>query len=113
MGHLSGHHLNLPIDHRLAQHRQTCGQELIIVPVMIPVPTVRLGRAALFTIIREISGVARRSQTKEDLMPFVSFHDLCPDVAERETRCLTVMPNSNMGVPPGDYSFVEMFCNED
>ena len=45
-------------------------------------------------------------------MPFQSFHDLFPDVAERETRTITVLPGSNLGLPPGQYAFPEMFCNE-
>jgi hypothetical protein len=45
-------------------------------------------------------------------MPFRLFHDLFPDVAERETRTLTVLPGSHHGLPAGNYAFLEMFCDE-
>ena len=45
-------------------------------------------------------------------MPYRPFHDLLPDVAERETRSITVLPESNLGLPVGDYAFPEMFCDE-
>ena len=45
-------------------------------------------------------------------MPYASFHELFPKVAERETRTITVPPGTNAGVPPGEYGFVEMFCDE-
>jgi hypothetical protein len=45
-------------------------------------------------------------------MPFAPFHELCPDVAQRETRTLSVMPAATLGPPVGDYQFIEMFCNE-
>lgn len=45
-------------------------------------------------------------------MPFQMFHDLFPDLAERETRCITVMDHSEARLPPGHYFFHEMFCNE-
>ena len=46
-------------------------------------------------------------------MPFALLYELCPTVAEQETRCITVMPNSPFGIPYGDYHFAEMFCNEE
>ena len=45
-------------------------------------------------------------------MPFAPFYQLCPDVAQQETRTITVMENAELGLPAGDYSFIEMFCNE-
>ena len=45
-------------------------------------------------------------------MPFVPFHEFCPEVARRETRTITVPPGSDCDVPPTDYGFVEMFCDE-
>jgi hypothetical protein len=45
-------------------------------------------------------------------MPFVLFHDYFPELAERETRSLTVLPGSNLGLPPGEYGFLEMYCDE-
>jgi len=46
-------------------------------------------------------------------MPFVPFHELLPDVAERETRDVMVLPGSNVGLPPGHYGFLEMYCDEE
>ena len=46
-------------------------------------------------------------------MPFRLFHDLFPELAEAETRSLIVPEGgSGTGLPPGDYAFCEMFCNE-
>ena len=45
-------------------------------------------------------------------MPYVPFHEFFPEVAERETRSVTVLDESKTGVPPGEYGFLEMFCNE-
>jgi len=40
------------------------------------------------------------------------FYDLFPALAERETRCITVMDPMAAELPPGNYYFHEMFCNE-
>ena len=46
-------------------------------------------------------------------MPFVRFHDYFPEIAERETRTVTILePASLFHHPPGQYGLVEMFCNE-
>jgi hypothetical protein len=45
-------------------------------------------------------------------MPFIPFHDLCPELAKRETRTITVPPGSPIRVPPGAYEFVALFCDE-
>jgi len=45
-------------------------------------------------------------------MSFQLFHDLFPELAERETRTATVIRDWPMGLPPGEYGFLEMFCNE-
>jgi hypothetical protein len=45
-------------------------------------------------------------------MPYQLFHDLFPQVAEEETRTIIVLDDSDIGLPPGHYSFLEMFCNE-
>ena len=46
-------------------------------------------------------------------MPYQSFHDLFPEMAEEETRTITVWSDdSDTRLPPGRYSFLEMFCNE-
>ena len=45
-------------------------------------------------------------------MPYAPFHEFFPEVAKRETRSVTVLYESNTGIPPGEYGFLEMFCNE-
>ena len=45
-------------------------------------------------------------------MAFSHFHDFFPDLAERETRTITVLPGANVAVPPGEYGLIEMFCDE-
>lgn len=45
-------------------------------------------------------------------MPYALLHDHFPDVAERETRTIIVLEDSNASLPPGRYSFLEMFCDE-
>ncbi len=45
-------------------------------------------------------------------MPYAPFHSRFPAVAKRETRTITVFPKSDVGLPPGDYAFLEMFCDE-
>lgn len=45
-------------------------------------------------------------------MLYVPLHERCPEVARRETRTLSVLPNNKLGLPAGDYHFHEMFCNQ-
>ena len=45
-------------------------------------------------------------------MPYSLFHSRFPEVAERETRTITVIDPSHFNVPPAHYSFIEMFCDE-
>ena len=45
-------------------------------------------------------------------MPYVPFYEYFPEIAERETRSITVPKRSSSGLPAGEYGFVEMFCNE-
>ena len=46
-------------------------------------------------------------------MPYQLFHDLFPEMPEEETRSVTVFGDrSETGLPPGQYAFCEMFCNE-
>lgn len=44
-------------------------------------------------------------------MPYVSFHDYFPEIAERETRTL-ILPRPTGGLPQGPYTLIEMFCDE-
>ncbi len=45
-------------------------------------------------------------------MAYVLFHDYFPAVAERETRSITIINFLKWRLPPGQYSFLEMFCDE-
>jgi len=45
-------------------------------------------------------------------MSFVPFRDRFPKIAEREVRTLTVVRSLDNGLPPGEYTFMEMFCDE-
>ena len=44
-------------------------------------------------------------------MPYAMFHQHFPEIAERETRTVTLLRESS-GLAPGDYSLLEMFCDE-
>ena len=43
-------------------------------------------------------------------MPYGPFYEEFPDIAEKETRMLTVFDIP--GLPPGQYFFVEAYCDE-
>ncbi|MFM8764290.1 MAG: hypothetical protein ACKOEZ_05580 [Spartobacteria bacterium] len=43
-------------------------------------------------------------------MPFEPFHSRLPAIAETETRSVIVSDQADL--PPAEYGFVEMFCNE-
>ena len=45
-------------------------------------------------------------------MPYRPLHDLLPELAEQETRTITVLDGSSWGLPAGEYAFLEMFCDE-
>ncbi len=45
-------------------------------------------------------------------MPFVPFYTLYPEIAERETRTITMFRGNQSGLPAGEYGFVETFCDE-
>ncbi len=45
-------------------------------------------------------------------MPYSLFHSRFPQVAERETRTVTLLKPSKYNLPPADYAFLEMFCDE-
>jgi hypothetical protein len=45
-------------------------------------------------------------------MPYVLFHDYFPDIAERETRTITLSENSAVDLPLADYTLLEMYCDE-
>jgi len=45
-------------------------------------------------------------------MPYSLFHSRFPEVAERETRTITVIDPSYFNLPAAHYYFLEMFCDE-
>jgi len=45
-------------------------------------------------------------------MAFVPLHEYFPELAEKETRFITVLDGTDTGLPPASYGFVEAFCNE-
>ncbi len=45
-------------------------------------------------------------------MPFAQFRDHFGDLAERETRTVTLFESSDSGLPAGEYGFLEMYCDE-
>lgn len=45
-------------------------------------------------------------------MPYALFYSRCPDIAERETRTITVVGAPKFGLPAGNYDFLEMYCDE-
>jgi hypothetical protein len=45
-------------------------------------------------------------------MPYSQFHARFPEVAERETRTITVIDPFSFNLPPAHYAFLEMFCDE-
>lgn len=45
-------------------------------------------------------------------MPFRLFRDRFGELADRETRTITRLPDPASGPPAGRYAFLEMFCDE-
>ena len=45
-------------------------------------------------------------------MPYVCFHEYFPELAERETRSITIPKRLSSGLPAGEYGFLEMYCDE-
>jgi len=45
-------------------------------------------------------------------MPFAPFHNFFPELAERETRTITVIDGRDWGVPADQYALLELYCNE-
>jgi len=45
----------------------------------------------------------------------IPFHTLCPEIAQREVRCLHIGPKQDvdkLGPPPGEYAFMEFYCED-
>ena len=45
-------------------------------------------------------------------MPYSLFHSRFPEIAERETRTVTLLDHSDFDLPAAHYYFLEMFCDE-
>jgi len=46
-------------------------------------------------------------------MPYVPFFEYCPETAEKETRCISLLlDNNEYELPTGNYYFTENFCDE-
>lgn len=45
-------------------------------------------------------------------MSFILLHEHFPEIAKRETRNVTVLDYGGFSLPPAEYSFLEMFCDE-
>lgn len=45
-------------------------------------------------------------------MPYALFHSRFPEIAERETRTITVLRDTARGLPAGQYGLLEMYCDE-
>lgn len=45
-------------------------------------------------------------------MPYAPFEEYFRELAEKETRVITVFPGGVDGLPPDAYAFRELFCNE-
>ena len=45
-------------------------------------------------------------------MPYAMFHQYFPEIAKVETRNIAISGEANIGLPAGNYAFLEMFCNE-
>ncbi len=46
-------------------------------------------------------------------MAYIPFYNICQEIAEKETRVITLQHNDNeFNLPKGDYAFIELFCDE-
>ena len=45
-------------------------------------------------------------------MPFVMFYKYFPKVAENQTRVITLFKQTEFDLPPGEYAFTELYCDE-
>ena len=48
----------------------------------------------------------------EKIMSYAPFFEYFPEIAKDETRVITIMGKSSWKLPPAEYAFLEMFCNE-
>ena len=45
-------------------------------------------------------------------MPFAMFRDYFPEISKAETRNIAIFKESDMNLPAGNYTFLEMYCDE-
>jgi hypothetical protein len=45
-------------------------------------------------------------------MTFLPLYELLPEIAEKETRTITILEKFPGMPPPGNYSLIELFCAE-
>jgi hypothetical protein len=45
-------------------------------------------------------------------MPYAPFDEYFRELAEAETRVITVFPGASKDLPPDTYAFCELYCNE-
>jgi hypothetical protein len=45
-------------------------------------------------------------------MSYAAFHEFFPEIAEKETRIVTIFQSDKSHLPRGEYAFLEMFCDE-
>jgi hypothetical protein len=46
-------------------------------------------------------------------MAYAPLYELLPEVADRETRSITVKQGNHFSLPVGEYGLVEMYCNDE
>jgi hypothetical protein len=42
----------------------------------------------------------------------IPLHELLPEVAQREVRCVLLGPGEGSGPPPDEYAYVELYCED-
>jgi hypothetical protein len=45
-------------------------------------------------------------------MSYIPLFELLPEVAEKETRSLTLLVDNPFGLPPDEYGLVELYCGD-
>ncbi len=45
-------------------------------------------------------------------MSFRMFHEICPEIAVRETRSIALTEDFHKDLPSDDYAFLEMYCSD-
>lgn len=45
-------------------------------------------------------------------MPYVSFYSFFPEIAEFETRMVVISEEAKIGLPPDEYTLIELYCDE-